>query len=146
MTIRTILVDDETLAIQGLSLRLERHEDVEIVETCSNGREAIRAIKTQKPDLVFLDIQMPASTASPVIQGLMEVEPPLFVFVTAITSMRCARSRRTPSITSPSRSRRIVSRTRSTGCASACRRSGGRRRPANSRRCSPKSRPTRSIR
>ena len=83
MTIRTILVDDEPLAIQGLKLRLEKHEDVEIVETCSNGREAIRAIKTHKPDLVFLDIQMPGFDGFSVFQGLMEVEPPLFVFVTA---------------------------------------------------------------
>jgi two-component system LytT family response regulator len=83
MTIRTILVDDEPLAIQGLQLRLERFDDVEIVETCSNGREAIRAIKTHKPDLVFLDIQMPGFDGFSVIQGLMEVEPPLFVFVTA---------------------------------------------------------------
>src|SRR4051812_7048360 len=83
MTIRTILVDDEPLAIQGLRLRLEKFDDVEIVETCSNGREAIRAIKTNKPDLVFLDIQMPGFDGFSVIQGLMEVEPPLFVFVTA---------------------------------------------------------------
>jgi two-component system, LytTR family, response regulator len=83
MTIRTILVDDEPLAIQGLKLRLEPHADVDIVETCSNGREAIRAIKTHKPDLVFLDIQMPGFDGFSVIQGLMEIEPPLFVFVTA---------------------------------------------------------------
>ena len=83
MTIRTILVDDEPLAIQGLQLRLDKHEDVEIVDTCSNGREAIRSIKTHKPDLVFLDIQMPGFDGFSVIQGLMEVEPPLFVFVTA---------------------------------------------------------------
>ena len=83
MTIRTILVDDEPLAIQGLELRLERHEDVEIIEKCMNGREAIRAIKTHKPDLVFLDIQMPGFDGFSVVQGLMEVEPPLFVFVTA---------------------------------------------------------------
>jgi len=83
MTIRTILVDDEPLAIQGLRLRLAAHEDVEIIETCLNGREAIRAIKTHKPDLVFLDIQMPGFDGFSVIQGLMEVEPPLFVFVTA---------------------------------------------------------------
>jgi len=83
MTIRTILVDDEPLAIQGLQLRLEAHEDVEIVETCLNGREAIRAIKTHKPDLVFLDVQMPGFDGFSVIQGLMEVEPPLVVFVTA---------------------------------------------------------------
>ena len=83
MTIRTILVDDEPLAIQGLQLRLEPFEDVEIVDTCSNGREAIRSIKTHKPDLVFLDIQMPGFDGFSVVQGLMEVEPPLFVFVTA---------------------------------------------------------------
>jgi two-component system, LytTR family, response regulator len=83
MTIRTILVDDEPLAIQGLQLRLEPHEDVEIIDTCSNGREAIRSIKTNKPDLVFLDVQMPGFDGFSVVQGLMEVEPPLFVFVTA---------------------------------------------------------------
>ena len=83
MTIRTILVDDEKLAIQGLQLRLEAHPDVEIIDTCINGREAIRSIKTNKPDLVFLDIQMPGFDGFSVVQGLMEVEPPLFVFVTA---------------------------------------------------------------
>lgn len=83
MTIRTIIVDDEKLAIQGLQLRLEPFEDVEIIETCSNGREAIRKIKTEKPDLVFLDIQMPGFDGFSVVKGVMEIEPPLFVFVTA---------------------------------------------------------------
>ena len=83
MTIRTILVDDEKLATQGLQLRLEAHSDVEVVDTALNGREAIRKIKTHKPDLVFLDIQMPGFDGFSVIQGLMEVEPPLVVFVTA---------------------------------------------------------------
>ena len=83
MTIRTILVDDEKLAIQGLQLRLEKFEDVEIIDTCQNGREAIRAIKTQRPDLVFLDIQMPGFDGFSVVQGVMEIDPPLFVFVTA---------------------------------------------------------------
>ncbi len=83
MTIRTILVDDEPLAIQGLELRLAAFDDVEIVERCANGREAIRAIKTLKPDLVFLDIQMPGFDGFSVVSGLADVEPPLFVFVTA---------------------------------------------------------------
>ena len=83
MTIRTILVDDEPLAIQGLELRLQEYDDVEIIDKCSNGREAIRSIKTHKPDLVFLDIQMPGFDGFSVVQGLMEIEPPLFVFVTA---------------------------------------------------------------
>jgi len=83
MTIRTILVDDEKLAIQGLQLRLEPFSDIEIIETCANGREAIRAIKTLKPDLVFLDIQMPGFDGFSVVKGVMELEPPLIVFVTA---------------------------------------------------------------
>lgn len=83
MTIRTILVDDEKLAIQGLAHRLAAFEDVEIIDTCANGREAIRKIKTEKPDLVFLDIQMPGFDGFSVVKGVMDIEPPLFVFVTA---------------------------------------------------------------
>ena len=83
MTIRTIIVDDEKLAIQGLQLRLEKFPDVEVIDTCANGREAIRKIKTEKPDLVFLDIQMPGFDGFSVVKGVMEIEPPLFVFVTA---------------------------------------------------------------
>jgi two-component system LytT family response regulator len=62
---------------------LQAHDDVEVIATAANGREAIRQIKTHKPDLVFLDIQMPGFDGFSVIQGLMDVEPPLFVFVTA---------------------------------------------------------------
>ncbi|MBW8785723.1 MAG: response regulator transcription factor [Novosphingobium sp.] len=83
MTIRTIIVDDEKLAIQGLQLRLEKFPEVEVIDTCANGREAIRKIKTEKPDLVFLDIQMPGFDGFSVVKGVMEIEPPLFVFVTA---------------------------------------------------------------
>ncbi len=83
MAIRTIIVDDEPLAIQGLELRLQAFDDVEIIERCANGREAIRAIKTQKPDLVFLDIQMPGFDGFSVVAGVADIEPPLFVFVTA---------------------------------------------------------------
>jgi two-component system, LytTR family, response regulator len=83
MSIRTILVDDEKLAIQGLEYRLQNYEDIEIVATCHNGREAIRKIKTLKPDLVFLDIQMPGFDGFSVVQGVMDIDPPLFVFVTA---------------------------------------------------------------
>ena len=83
MTIKTILVDDEKLAIQGLQIRLEKFDDIEIVDTCRNGREAIRKSKTLKPDLVFLDIQMPGFDGFSVVRGIMEIEPPLFIFVTA---------------------------------------------------------------
>src|SRR3546814_3665216 len=50
-------------------------------DVCSS--DLIRGIKTHKPDLVFLDIQMPGFDGFSVVQGLMEIEPPLFVFVTA---------------------------------------------------------------
>lgn len=83
MSIRTIIVDDEKLAIKGLELRLERFEDIEVIDRCLNGREAIRKIKTERPDLVFLDIQMPGFDGFSVIKGVMEIDPPLFVFVTA---------------------------------------------------------------
>ena len=83
MTIRTLIVDDEKLAIQGLQLRLQPFDDVEVIDTCANGREAIRKIKTLKPDLVLLDIEMPGFDGFSVVKGVMEVEPPLFVFVTA---------------------------------------------------------------
>jgi two-component system, LytTR family, response regulator len=82
-TIRTILVDDEPLAIQGLELRLQAFDDIEIIDRARSGREAIRAIKTHKPDLVFLDIQMPGFDGFGVISGLADIELPVIVFVTA---------------------------------------------------------------
>jgi len=83
MNIRTLLVDDEPLAVQGLELRLNPFADIEIVGRAMNGREAIRAIRTEKPDLVFLDVQMPGFDGFSVVSALSDVEPPLFVFVTA---------------------------------------------------------------
>ena len=83
MSIRTILVDDERLAIKGLEMRLEAYSDVEIIDRCANGREAIKSIKTHKPDLVFLDIQMPGFDGFSVIGALADIDPPMFVMVTA---------------------------------------------------------------
>ena len=83
MTIRALVVDDEPLAIQGLELRLKAHPDIAVVGRAMNGREAIRAIRTEKPDVVFLDVQMPGFDGFSVVKGVMEIEPPLFVFVTA---------------------------------------------------------------
>ena len=82
--IRTLLVDDEPLAIRGLTIRLEAFSDIEIVGSCSNGREAVKVIKEIRPDLVFLDIQMPGFDGFSVIRSLVgEAEIPLVVFVTA---------------------------------------------------------------
>jgi len=81
--IRTLLVDDEPLAIRGLEIRLRAFEDIEVVGRCENGREAIKAIKAEKPSLVFLDIQMPGYDGFQVIEALVGSDLPLFIFVTA---------------------------------------------------------------
>jgi two-component system, LytTR family, response regulator len=57
--IRAIIVDDEELARQILCEYLAAHADIEVVAGCANGFEAVKSITEQKPDLVFLDIQMP---------------------------------------------------------------------------------------
>jgi two-component system LytT family response regulator len=59
MKIRAIVVDDEELARQILREYLNREDDIEIVAECSNGFDAVKAIGELKPDLLFLDIQMP---------------------------------------------------------------------------------------
>ncbi len=72
MTIRTILVDDEPLAIQGLRLRLEKHDDVEIVETCSNGREALDRLRAGLPDLLLTDVMMPVLSGFEVLRVMQQ--------------------------------------------------------------------------
>ena len=57
--IRALVVDDEPLAREMIREMLGDDSEVEIVAECANGREAVDAIKSLKPDLVFLDIQMP---------------------------------------------------------------------------------------
>ncbi|MCU7554210.1 LytTR family DNA-binding domain-containing protein [Alteromonas sp. ASW11-19] len=86
--IRTIVVDDEPLARRGLRARLERHEDVEVVAECQNGVDAVNAITQHRPDLVFLDIQMPGLNGFQVIHKLRELQQPvpMIVFVTAYDS------------------------------------------------------------
>lgn len=81
--IRTLLVDDEPLALRGLELRLEEYDDIEIIGTCANGREAIKKIRAERPALVFLDIQMPGFDGFAVIKALAKEEMPLVIFATA---------------------------------------------------------------
>ncbi len=81
--LRTIIVDDENLARRGLSLRLREMPQVDIVEECANGEEALRAVARLSPDLLFLDIQMPGMDGFDVIARLQGDEMPMVVFVTA---------------------------------------------------------------
>ncbi|MBO9662597.1 LytTR family DNA-binding domain-containing protein [Dokdonella sp.] len=82
-TIRTLIVDDEPLARRGLELRLRRHADVEIVGEAGNGREAFHAISALRPQLMFLDVQMPGVDGFELLRALPATQIPLTVFVTA---------------------------------------------------------------
>ncbi|MBU3005999.1 LytR/AlgR family response regulator transcription factor [Paraglaciecola arctica] len=88
LRISTVIVDDEPLARKGLSLRLAEFENIEIVGECKNGLEAVTLIPQLRPDLVFLDIQMPGLNGFQVINKLQELKQPmpLIVFVTAFDS------------------------------------------------------------
>jgi two-component system, LytTR family, response regulator len=79
--ITTILVDDETLAREVLREHIASHPELSIVAECSNGFDAVKAITELKPDLLFLDIQMPKLNGFEVLE-LIDHDPTV-IFVTA---------------------------------------------------------------
>jgi two-component system LytT family response regulator len=81
--IRTLVVDDEPLARSNVTVLLRHDSDIEIVGECGSGREALAEIRTRKPDLVFLDIQMPECDGFDVVERLGTDLPSAFVFITA---------------------------------------------------------------
>src|SRR5271165_2916528 len=72
MPIRVLVSDDESLARERLRRLLEEEPDLEVVAECGDGRSAIALIKREKPDLVFLDIQMPEVDGFGVVTALKE--------------------------------------------------------------------------
>jgi two-component system LytT family response regulator len=83
MNIRALIVDDEELARKRLRKQLAAEADLEIVGECASGPEAIAALREQKADLVFLDVQMPEVNGFDVLRALPEEKWPAVVFVTA---------------------------------------------------------------
>src|SRR6202035_1973092 len=83
MKVRTIIVDDEGRSRRGVEIRLRTAPDFEILAQCASGREALAAIQQYKPDLVFLDIQMPGMSGFEVLAHLPQESLPVVVFVTA---------------------------------------------------------------
>jgi len=81
--LKTLIVDDESLARRGLSHRLKNIADIEIVGEATNGREALALIEEKSPDLVFLDIQMPGVSGFEVVQQLDIKTMPVILFLTA---------------------------------------------------------------
>lgn len=76
-------MDDEPLARERIRSMLRAEPDVEIVRECGNGPEAVEAINTLKPDLVFLDVQMPGMDGFEVLRNSDKERLPIVVFVTA---------------------------------------------------------------
>jgi len=83
MTIRTLIVDDEPLARDRVKRFLRDEDGIQIIGECGNGADAVVAIKEDKPDLVFLDIQMPEKNGFDVIKSLNSKSLPTIIFVTA---------------------------------------------------------------
>jgi len=81
--IRTLVVDDEPLAREGLRLLLAADPEVSVVGEAGNGPEAVRLIREQRPDLVLLDVQMPELNGFEVLAHLAPTEVPAVIFVTA---------------------------------------------------------------
>jgi len=81
--IRTLVVDDEPLARSNLAVLLRLDLEIEIVGECGSGAEALAEIRRAKPDLVFLDVQMPECDGFDVLELLGKDLPPAVVFVTA---------------------------------------------------------------
>jgi two-component system LytT family response regulator len=82
-TLRVLVVDDEALARQRLLSLLARIPDVEVVGECQNGLEAVASIRETRPDLVFLDVQMPELDGFDVITEVGTDKMPPVIFVTA---------------------------------------------------------------
>ena len=78
-----MVVDDEKPARVRLLELLKREADVEVVGTAADGREAVDLIRTVRPDLVFLDVQMPTLDGFGVLEELAPGELPVIIFVTA---------------------------------------------------------------
>src|SRR5436190_19256622 len=81
--IRTLIVDDESLARERLHDILASDSQIQIIAECSNGKEAIEAIQLHSPDLVFLDVEMPGIDGFGVLEALPPDRIPTIIFVTA---------------------------------------------------------------
>lgn len=80
---RTIIVDDERLARNELRRLLDQYPQIEIIDEATNGEEAIQKINELRPELVFLDIQMPGKNGFEVLEALDDSIAPDVIFTTA---------------------------------------------------------------
>lgn len=83
--IRTLIADDEPLGRQGVAAMLRDDPEIEVVSTCADGRSARDAIVELRPDLAFLDVEMPVMSGMAVLRDMPPAARPTTIFVTAYT-------------------------------------------------------------
>ena len=83
MPLRTLLVDDEPLALEKLRALLADDRDIEVIGECANGVEALERVRRERPELVFLDIEMPEMDGLTMLDRIEPERMPAVVFVTA---------------------------------------------------------------
>jgi DNA-binding NarL/FixJ family response regulator len=70
MSIRVVLADDHPIVLHGLQQLFERHQDFEVVSCCSDGNHAVEAVRTERPDVLVLDLRMPGTSGLDVLKTL----------------------------------------------------------------------------
>src|SRR5947209_5147747 len=83
MKIRALIVDDEQLARQRVRLLLDEEPDVEVISESVDGFDAVDQIQATRPDLVFLDVQMPEMDGFEVLRRVPQTSLPVVIFTTA---------------------------------------------------------------
>src|SRR5688500_1554155 len=83
MPIRTLIVDDEAAAREGVRAMLARDPDIEVTGEAGSGAEAVRAIEQLVPDLVLLDVQLPDGDGFDVLDRAVVTPRPAVIFITA---------------------------------------------------------------
>jgi two-component system LytT family response regulator len=83
MKLRAVIADDEPLARERVRSLLSEEPDIEVIAECGNGAETVKVTRQLKPDLLFLDVQMPRLNGFEVIEALAPEEIPIVIFTTA---------------------------------------------------------------
>ncbi len=81
--IKVLVIDDEALARHRVCKLLAANDAVQIIGECQNGADTIDTIKTKRPDLIYLDIQLPDMTGFDVLEAIPKQVMPMVIFITA---------------------------------------------------------------
>lgn len=80
---KALIIDDEPHAREGIKLRLDKFDTIKVMGECADGKEALNRINRIKPDLIFLDIQMPGMNGFELLKNIEPGKLPMVIFITA---------------------------------------------------------------